>query len=140
MKQGALSNDFITVFSDASFCPYTGATGYACWIKYGNGKTIVASGSGVTKNSTNAELLGLRKALNQLLLKGVETEGRILVLQCDNVSALGKVDVPDMGFSHIKRKHIKGHSSKFGTRSYVQRLCDRLAYKEMRKQRAVLQS
>lgn len=138
-KEG--SDMFITIFVDGSHCPETNAWGIGAWIKsseYPNSETFARGGIGLT-NSTDVEYEGIKLAL-EWLLENQPTEGRILVLQCDNIGALNKVDAfkTKMKYKlrHLKLKHVKGHNGNGTNRSRVNGIVDELAYQRMCKYRA----
>lgn len=134
---------FITIFTDASFCPNTKATGWAVWMKYGANGTIVKHKGGYVslddEHSNDAELFGLEKAIemcgqlvdhNRMVLKG-----KVVILQCDCQGALDKVNVTPLyrrGVQHVKRKWVQGHSRKVNQRTFVNKWCDVSAYGEMK--------
>lgn len=131
------SDLFITVFVDGSHCPETRAWGIGAWIKsseYPKGETFTRGGIGL-KNSTEVEYEGIKLVL-EWLHKNADTQGKILVLQCDNISALNRVDQfktkMKLKLQYFKLKHVKGHSGNGTNRSYVNRIVDELAGKRMR--------
>lgn len=130
------NDKFITVFVDGSHCPETHAWGIGAWIKsseYPKGETFTRGGVGL-KNSTEVEYEGIKLVLDWLY-KNADTEGKILVLQCDNISALNRVDEfktkMKLRLQYFKLKHVKGHSGRGTNRSYINNLVDGLAYKRM---------
>jgi len=57
---------FITIFTDASFCPHTKAMGWAVWIKYSDGVTVRWQGGHEGKSheqSQHAETHGLKTSI-----------------------------------------------------------------------------
>ncbi|CAL9963890.1 Rnase H [Vibrio phage D520] len=139
------NDKFITVFVDGSHCPETHAWGIGAWIKsseYPKGETFTHGGIGL-KNSTEVEYKGIELVL-EWLQEHAETKGKILVLQCDNISALNRLDQfrtkMKLKLEHIKLKHVKGHTSNGTNRSYVNRIVDGLAGKRMHSWRAKAKS
>lgn len=131
---------FITVFTDASHCPDTLAYGLGVWIKHSNGIIIEISKGGIgLKDSTEAEYAGINFALNYIK-ENLDSRGKILVLQCDNIAALEKLDQfrakLALQLSHIKLKHVKGHTNGRSNRTRVNAIVDRLAGEQMRIYRA----
>lgn len=121
---------FITVFTDGSWCPDTKAYGYAVWIRDGQ-KPIHMFGEGGlnAQDSYHVELMGLNAA-RRYIMDNCEIENRVIVIQCDNISALNKLDIKgfkNKGAKFVKKKHVKGHTSHKTNRSKVNRLVDSLA-------------
>lgn len=134
---------FITVFTDGSWCPNTKAYGYAVWIRDGQ-KPIEMFGNGGVggKDSFHVESLGL-EAARKYLIEHCKLEGRVVVIQCDNIGALNQLDVKSLktrGVKFIKRKHVKGHSNNKTNRSKVNELVDKMAGDFMREQREIIRS
>lgn len=122
---------FITVFTDASHCPNTNAWGIGVWIRYGTGEPVTYSKGGIgLKNSTDAEIEGINDAL-KYLQENVDTSNHILVLQCDNIEALKRLDQfrvkLNLKLRHIKLKHVKGHTNGRTRRTRVNSIVDGLA-------------
>lgn len=141
---------FITIFTDASFCPDTKAMGWAIWIKFGDGETVKWQGGHKGKpnqHSQHAEIHGLKTSLwmcrelqkrNRMILKD-----KIVVIQCDCQSALNGLDISSLkklGVKYVKKKWVKAHTTGTDKRSSVNRWCDKEAYKEMAKVRKVLKN
>lgn len=84
----------LTLFADASFCPKTGAAGWGSWaIKDGwpKGKFLGGPIRRELSTSNTAELCGIAAALWKHDQDG-DLEGvTALMLQCDNVTALGYI-------------------------------------------------
>lgn len=113
------SDLFVTCFTDASYCNETGAWGICYWIKaFGANEPIVNSMGGINKdyNSTTAELRALNEAKDYICSK-IPIEDKVIVIQCDNESALQSLDVTDFknkGARFVKKKHVYGHSVQKG--------------------------
>ena len=125
---------FITVFTDGSWCPDTKAYGYAVWIRDGQ-KPIHMFGEGGlnAQDSYHVELMGLNAA-RRYIMDNCEIENRVIVIQCDNIGALNKLDIKgfkNKGAKFVKKKHVKGHTSHKTNRSKVNRLVDSLACQYM---------
>lgn len=129
---------FITVFTDGSWCPETKAYGYAVWIRDGQKPVHMfgAGGFGGT-DSHHVESMGLQAA-QKYIMENCSLEGRVLVIQCDNIGALNKVSVKTFkkaGAKFVKLKHVKAHTSHKTNRSKVNELVDNLAGQFMREYR-----
>lgn len=134
------NGQFITVFTDASHCPDTNAYGLGVWIKHSDGKIITLSTGGIgLKDSTQAEYAGINYALNYIKAN-LDSRGKILVLQCDSIAALEKLDQfcvkVRLQLKFLKLKHVKGHTNGRTRRTRVNSIVDRLAYNAMVEQRA----
>lgn len=150
-----------TVITDASFAEHKGGiyTGWAAWVRLDRLPYPVKR-SGVLRpepfplrNSTHAELYA---AINGVAI--AHRHGASLVLlQTDCMGVVGVVDgssredsplavlwrdaMDHAGLSggaggpRVKARHVKGHTNKLDSRSYVNRWCDAEAKKHMRKAR-----
>lgn len=132
---------FITVFTDASHCPDTNAYGIGVWVRAGADPIVTYSKRGIgLKDSTQAEYFGITDAL-KYIKEHCETKNKVLVLQCDNISALGKLDVFRVKLSlklkHVKLKHVKGHTNGKTRRTRVNSIVDGLAYNAMSSARSI---
>lgn len=134
---------FVTIFTDASFCPDTRAWGWAAWIKYGvPAETLRLSGGGKhCQGSNQAELLALQHGI-EAIADQVPVKGKIVVVQSDCVGALSTVcdkALFNAGASFVRRKHVKGHQGVKCPRSAVNTWTDRAAREEMLKRRAEIE-
>ncbi len=137
---------YITVFADASHCPYTRAWGYGFWVKWGLPvKSAYRSGGGQDcPNATVAESQALEAALRWILaeVSPREARGKILVAQSDCTGALSKLGPllklvkKTLRLEKAYTKHVKGHQGFGNARSAVNEICDQKARKEMKKFRA----
>ncbi len=127
-----------TVFTDASFCFETKAMGWAVWIKFGKKKRALRfHGRGISTNSHTAELHALKRG-EILIRKYVpEAHQHIITFRCDCIGALQKFN-PDFPGAEIRKCHVKGHTSKQGASSFVNRWCDKKAKERMLKKRALI--
>lgn len=137
---------FITIFTDASFCPNTKATGWAVWIKYGaNGTTVQHKGGYIAHNHEHAlqgELFALKASIEMCKLleehNRMDLKNKIIVLQSDCKEALKRLDTTllyDKGAHYVKKKWVKAHTGSDDKRSSVNNWCDKTAYAEMKKRR-----
>jgi ribonuclease HI len=132
-----------TVITDASFCPRTGAGGWAAWIRFDDKRLVKRSGAfrDLAKHSTDAEF----KAAVNGVLHAAAGGATTVLLQSDNqqvvqqfaqmVNAAG-VPIPCV----VKTRHVKGHDGGHTTRSWVNEWCDREAKVHMRAMRARLET
>lgn len=156
----------VSVISDASYCPEYKVTGMACWVK-SNRTTRGVFKAGVRDDpriisSTLAELGAAVMGVHVAVRTKVAHYGDTLLIQSDctgieryilnpalisNKSPLQiereMVDVlvrnmNDYGLRY-RFKHVKGHQSKdLGGRFAVNVMCDREAYKLMKKRREIV--
>lgn len=135
---------YITGFTDASYCSKTDAMGWAFWAKYTlDGRTMTkrASGNGVAKNCTEAEVIALYH-LSDWIRGELDVTDKVIVIQSDCVYALDKFKTEELmqaGATHVKLKHVKSHQGHSSKRSSVNTWCDKAAKSCMRKRRAELQ-
>lgn len=136
---------FITLFADASYCPQTGAFGWAAWIKHGTpAQTLRLSGGGHIEHSVAAECHALEQALVMLIDNAAINLSRVIVVvESDCVGALNKIraqgwrsTLTNAGARHVKLKHVKGHRGHRDPRSSVNTWCDRTAREQMQRYRA----
>lgn len=133
---------FVTLFTDASFCPDTRAWGWAAWIKYGRpAKTLRLSGGGFNcRGSHLAELRALEQGVKAIVGQ-VPIGSKIVVIQSDCKGALDKVSDKKLiagGASFVRKKHVKGHQGVACPRSAVNTWTDRAAREEMLKRRVFI--
>lgn len=122
---------FITAFSDASFNCNNNSFGVGIWIK-SDWFTFKHGFSGFTKGSSTAEKLGLEFIVDWLS-KREDIEDKVIIIQCDNVGVLNKLNINPLiakKVKHVKLKHVKGHSVHSTTRTAVNEWCDRRAKEE----------
>lgn len=153
-KMKPLVTKRITINTDASLCPDTKIGGYAFWIK-SDKFTIKESGSfnQVCENSTDAEIKCIINAIVRLTsnCRNINYD-YILVINTDSLGAISWIKnknkslgiTAEFYLDELKKKtrckdvslrHVKGHSNKKDSRSWVNRWCDEMAGQEMKKQR-----
>lgn len=82
-----VKKEYITVFSDGSWCPTTKLSGYGVWIKYGNGVKIVETGvEENVQDSTSSELLAVLRAL-EIVRERIKRTDMIVIVASDCLSA-----------------------------------------------------
>lgn len=138
-KKPKNSEKFITIFTDGSYCPDTGAWGCGIWMKNGSNKSQTYKFGGLEgKNSTEVELKALEYIVENILNKTNHVKGKIIVIQCDNISAMEKFNyypLKKLGADFVKMKHVRSHKSNKNSRTYVNNLVDKLARNQMNKYR-----
>ncbi len=84
----------LTLFCDVSFCPETGAAGYGAWYRTDAMERGVFFGGQVPvrcRSSNDGEFWGLVLALRETLARLRGAAPGAVVMQCDNIAALGWV-------------------------------------------------
>ncbi len=148
----------VTIIADASYCPLTGAAGYAFWIASTRGKL---GGSGGMKdrvvNNIAAEMMALLNGLHQACKKGLVQVGDNVLLQTDCQSAIDAFNEQRRNITteelslvvylrklitvmHItvRFKHVKGHTAGLDERTFTNNKCDYLAGIAMKEARTKL--
>lgn len=142
----------VTVICDASFCPETGASGWACWVACDRGrnghddqftKLLTNNTESEMKAIVNAIYFGMRENLiepgDSLLLQtdcqsaiDAFTGSRTLIPDCEreSVKVLGKLMVEQQ--LKYTFRHVKGHTNRPEPRFATNRSCDKRAKKHMR--------
>lgn len=147
---------WVTVMTDASYCPDTGAAGYGYWIASNRGKH--GGGGPLRKllgSSTTAETLAVANALHiAFKLKLADRNDSVLV-QTDCVAVItlfqgGRRPIDrteQAAYLHVMRlvdkfhfnlrfKHVKGHNAREGSaRSVANHMCDSRARHYMKQVR-----
>ena len=134
-------NRYVTVFTDASFCPNTKVAGWAAWIKHDEPARTERL-SGVEMNvagSNDAEVLALKEALS-FIEDNIALEEKVVVIQADCQSAIQAIKdramaLKDRGAVFVKMKWVKGHQGVRNPRSAVNTWCDKQARSLMREVR-----
>lgn len=124
---------FITAFTDGSFCPDTSAFGCSYWIRNGEEQPITSSKGGVgIANCEIAEIEALNGAIDWIH-SNCQLENRIVVLQSDSLGALRKCNFFKLKkkAQYVKLKHVKGHKNNGTRRTWVNKLCDKMAKDQM---------
>lgn len=125
-----------TVICDASWCPETGAGGWAAWATTtsSTGKVARQYLHGSFRDNPNgslqAEVWAMKNGIHiaKKLMKQ-HRSGGVLLAQSDCVGAIKEVSE---GIDDIVFRHVKGHTDNAGARFWVNRWCDRMARKSMR--------
>jgi ribonuclease HI len=154
----------LTVFTDASFCPFTKAGGGAFWSRYEDLKVKESFPLTDVANPSEAELVTAVHALHRLyhyqslresLLYGTKTRV-VLVVDCyyvkrafegkqvvanpiirANLESILQAKVKDDWA--LKVNHVPAHTNNTDARTWVNSWCDREAKKHMRKERKLRQ-
>jgi ribonuclease HI len=143
---------WITIIADASYCPNTGATGYAFWIASQRGKR---GGAGIPAcavvNNNAAEIIALLAALNDACKVGLVREGDFVLLQTDCQAAIKALKGVRLHITkqetslvswfnnfvsehklHIQIRHVQGHTGRKDSRFVANNICDEKARRNMR--------
>lgn len=139
--------DFITIFTDASYCHTTGAWGFGFWAKWDAPvQTHLGEGGGTgLDGSLRAEMEALLEAMAWVRKLPLEQrQGKILVMQTDCMGAMPRLEAAlyallrECGLKKAYFKHVKGHTGNADPRAYVNNLCDKAARKQMKMHRSKL--
>lgn len=151
---------YLTVFSDASYCPKTGATGIASWAR-GDGNHRAKAFFFLPMPLANSQLAELFAFCHGILLCISELPhepGYIISAQTDCLDVIRMMKYPDSCASEaaaiclhvleeVKKngliltyKHIKAHTGEKDPRSKINHWCDYHARNEMRKKREILKN
>ncbi|UOX39906.1 RNase H [Vibrio phage V-YDF132] len=142
LSNQSMQDTFVTIFTDASWCPDTKAYGCAYWVKIGRSDdALIDSWGGINcKNAEEAEVEALRKSVEVVYRSG-QFINRIIVIQSDCLNALNRVVLPDRMQKlarHVKLKHVRAHTNGATKRSKVNEKMDKLAKAKMRAFRAYI--
>lgn len=128
-------SQYVTLFTDASYCPDTGAWGWAAWCKHGApAETLRHHGGGFgCPGSHTAEVRGIEAGIAMVAAQ-VDIVGKTVIIQCDCKSALRQADLTplwDLNPKAVRLKHVKGHQGTKNPRTAVNTWADRAAYQQM---------
>lgn len=136
-ERGLDPDGYITIFSDASFCNKTKASGFGGWVRLPTeSRAHITRGAYSSRDNNVAELEGINRTLWFAMTK-TSFDGVRVVIQCDCEWALREfIDkhmemLRDLNPKSIKIKHVKGHQSFNNPRYKVNNMCDQIAKQEM---------
>jgi ribonuclease HI len=150
----------VSLFTDASRCGQTGASGYGYWAKSKRKRTY---GGGAlrapTLSANHAELQAICNGLHCCIRDGVAEPYDTVLIQTDNmhsVQLLSSAFKPRVAAEKlvlkaiwalatghnitIQVRHVKGHVQRGGARHFVNGTADRIARKAMLSKRKELQA
>lgn len=144
----------VTVMSDASFCPRTGASGWGAWAKSDRGNSSAGGNFSVrVSDAEEAEAKALAVAVFLSFQWGVSKKRDHLVIQTDckgvihafqnrRASSRGVSEAVAYTKQLIKKegctydiRHVKAHVPTRGKRNYINNVCDSIAKIYMKKER-----
>lgn len=130
--------DHVTLISDASWCPFTKAGGWAVWLVINIGGVVTrvkrhGQFKELPESPEEAEIWSLRNGLHLARKHPV----KVILAQSDCQGALRilREEQPDVVF-----KHVKGHTNVEDARSWVNRWCDEKAKAHMVKRRKQIEA
>lgn len=149
----------VTLMTDASHCPNTGAGGYGFWCATERGK-LPGGGplAGVIKDSYEAEMKAVANSLKCGINAGLILEGDRVLVQLDHQGVVGCINgvhsarsdvkcVLDYIFNTAKElnlkvfaRHVKGHSKNTEARYASNNHCDVRAGKGMQQAKEKLKN
>lgn len=139
-----MKNFMITIFSDASHCQQTRASGFGAWVKRGdwqNGKTFGGPIIGAS-NASEAELLGIVAAVKAVAAIDGLASVDALMIQCDSTQALSAIlshkglrvrfkasaDKADVGGPQMGRRTVISRLERDALDEFVELVGDRWIY------------
>lgn len=132
---------FMTVITDASYCPETKVGGWGIWIggKQGFSGPIPP---GILESSNDAELFAAAAGIS-LAIEHYGSRNILIQSDCMGVQALvrkPKTRQKWLGDEHLtlRFKHVPGHTERPEARFYCNRWCDQQARRHMRETRDAL--
>lgn len=145
---------YLTINTDASFHPIKKTSGYAFYIKTDD-FTIKSSGGfrkQEPKNIAEAEIMCIGNAVHHALNLAKLPKVDFIIINTDCMAAINAIKkgndglggkVKDMiaalalrcGGAKYKVKHVRAHTNKDDSRSWVNNWCDKHAKKEMHQQK-----
>lgn len=146
---------YVTLISDASFCPQTNSAGFGSWVVSNRARKSYGSMIRDANNSGVAEAMGICNALAYAIRDGNIRKGDYVLIQCDATDGIAivegtSVDKPERVKVRtwfrdtvqelkltIEFRHVKGHSKQDGNKFKAQNKCDALAYSFMCKMRGI---
>lgn len=151
----------VTILTDASRCPDTGASGYGYWIASGRGKRPGGNAMGVTPCITTAEMMAIANALTVAVKAGLVQDGDDVLIQSDSTAATDTLQgrhsrhvcgttekmieikeyVRRFARDHhlnLEYRHVKAHTGRPEARFRANHHCDARAKTHMRRVRKEL--
>jgi ribonuclease HI len=150
----------VTILTDASWCPDTGAAGYGYWIASGRGKRPGGNTMRRASNPTHAEMMAIANGLTLAVKAGLVERGDDVLVQTDSTDAIACLRGERMRYEsftlelaevrsyvvafalehelRIEYRHVKGHSDRPKARYKANNHCDERAKKFMRRARREL--
>lgn len=146
----------ITIITDASWCPDTGAAGWGAWIVCTRGRIITGNAfKQKMRSSSAAELGAVVNAIHTALKSNLIQENDSVLIQSDSLHVVDLIskkrkipnrpfEIEAMGFLErwvekykltLRTKHVKGHTSGKTKRTWVNNYVDIMSRKHMRKKR-----
>lgn len=142
----------VTLMTDASHCPSTGAGGFGFWCVSNRGKLMGGKPlSGRIQDAYQAEIKGVANSLVIGFRAGIIQQGDKVIIQLDNLAVVtginGKLkkirkDINQvLNFINsfkiennlsIECRHVKGHSKNTDSRSTANKHCDSRAKEQMK--------
>lgn len=142
---------FCTVIVDASFCPKTGAAGWATWIRADVSPVAIKRAAAFKAPLASSGEAEVKAAVNALTFVPKQTTN--VLLQSDYMGLVDAISQPksvrgaafrllleEHGHTWftLRARHVKGHHLDGTARSWVNDWCDTQAKHHMRAQRSLL--
>lgn len=152
------TSNMITLMTDASFCPRTGASGYGVWFRTNN-NTYQRGGNFKEdpKSAVEAEMMAVAIGVSLACKSKFIKEKPFILIQVDSQDAIRQLEklapanhIAMRVVKMLKKlseeydmkyrfRWVKGHAAGRAPRNYCNHICDRLAGQFMRSQREVYQ-
>ena len=148
----------VTLMTDASHCPTTGAGGFGFWCVSNRGKLMGGKPLfGKVLDAYSAEAKGVANSLVIAFRSGVIQQGDKVIIQLDNIAVVAGIngkqrkirkDIKEVlvfinNFKienniTIECRHVKGHSKNTDNRYTANKHCDKRAKEQMKLARVEL--
>lgn len=148
----------VTLMTDASHCPTTGAGGFGFWCVSNRGKLMGGKPlSGKVLDAYSAEAKGVANSIVIAFRSGIIQQGDKVIIQLDNIAVVAGIngkqrkirkDIKEVlvfinNFKienniTIECRHVKGHSKNTDNRYTANKHCDKRAKEQMKLARVEL--
>jgi ribonuclease HI len=148
----------VTILTDASWCPDTGAAGYGYWIASGRGKRPGGNVMKPAVNPCHAEMMAIANGLTVALKAELVCDGDDVLIQTDSTNAIRALTSQELRYGdqftldmaavrdyvtnlvarhklRMEYRHVKGHSPRPEARFKANNHCDERAKLHMRRAR-----
>ncbi|WII71737.1 hypothetical protein QJS83_14825 [Bdellovibrio sp. 22V] len=149
-----------TMICDASFCPDTGAAGFAGWINgTGGGGAVDGGVREKVRSSNDAEFIAVINCLHMGLQRGLIRENFSVLIQCDNENVVNALTGKKNATSQVGIKTVtllneykkrfslsvsirwmKGHAQNTCSKNVAHNKCDETAKRHMKRRRSEIRA
>lgn len=150
----------VTILTDASWCPDTGAAGYGYWIASNRGSRPGGNSMRPAENPCHAEMMAVANGLAVALKAELVCDGDDVLVQSDSTDAIAGLKGERLRYEtftpamaevreyvvkliadhnlNVTYRHVKGHSNRREARFRANNHCDERAKSHMRRARRQL--